>query len=85
MHLVYILYSITLDKYYIGYTSNLEERLYKHVHSSKGFTSRAKDWTIVHHEEYSTKSDALMREKQIKNWKNRSLIENLITIQRNRG
>ena len=85
MHLVYILYSTTLDKYYIGYTSNLEERLYKHLHSAKGFTSRAKDWTIVHPEEYSTKSEALMREKQIKNWKNRSLIENLITIQRNRG
>ena len=85
MHLVYILYSAILDKYYIGYTSNLEERLYKHLHSSKGFTSRAKDWIIVYHESYSTKSDALIREKQIKNWKNRSLIENLITIQRNRG
>ena len=83
MHLVYILYSTILDKYYIGYTSNLEERLYKHLHSSKGFTSRAKDWIIVYHEAYSTKSDALIREKQIKNWKNRTFIENLITTQRN--
>jgi putative endonuclease len=85
MHFVYILYSTILEKYYIGCTSNLEERLYKHLHSSKGFTSRAKDWTIAYHEEYSTKSEALTREKQIKNWKNRSLIENLITTQRNTG
>ena len=78
MHFVYILFSASLNKFYIGSTNNIELRLYKHLHSKKGFTSRARDWIVVYHEEHSTKSDALIREKHIKKWKNRYLIETLI-------
>ena len=76
---VYILYSSTLDKYYVGYTGDsLEERLRKHNTQHKGFTGGLGDWIIRHIETFELKTDATRRERQIKNWKSRRLIEKLI-------
>ena len=77
---VYILYSASLDKYYVGFTSDLEERIRKHNTNHKGFTGRSNgDWKLRWKEIYSSKSEAMFRERQIKNWKSRKLIEKLIT------
>ena len=81
MYYTYILYSMLRDKYYIGCTSNPTERLKKHKAQHAGFTSAASDWTIVHTEAFITKQAALQREKQMKYWKSRKMIESL--IQRN--
>jgi putative endonuclease len=44
MPYVYLLFSETLDKFYIGHTEMLpEERLRKHLTNHGGFTSKAKD------------------------------------------
>ncbi len=75
---VYILYSEELDRYYIGVTSNLDERIRKHNSKHKGFTGRANDWCLVHKENYETKRDALVREREIKSWKSREMIQRLI-------
>ena len=76
---VYILYSKTLDKFYVGYTGDdLEERLRKHNSQHKGFTGGLGDWTICYSEPFELKTNAIKREKQIKNWKSRKLIEKLI-------
>lgn len=65
-----ILYSPSLNKYYVGSTGDtLEERIRKHNSNHKGFTSGSGDWLLKYVEEYSTKEVALKREKQIKNWK----------------
>jgi putative endonuclease len=75
---VYILYSSFKDKFYIGFTSNLEVRLIRHNQKSKGFTGNTNDWTLVYTETYDLKSEALAREKQIKSWKSRVKIKELI-------
>jgi putative endonuclease len=75
---VYILFSSTLNKYYVGYTGdNLLGRIRKHNSNHKGFTGGIGDWLLKYSEEYSTKEEALKREKEIKRWKSRKLIENL--------
>ena len=74
----YVLHSEALDKFYIGHTSNLEERLRKHNSNHKGFTGRANDWKRVYTEKYDTKSEAYARERQVKKWKNRNRLERLI-------
>ena len=79
MHYLYILFSASLNKYYIGHTSNLEERLQKHLSDHNGFTAKAKDWTIVYTETFGEKQSAAVREKQIKLWKSRKMIEKLIS------
>lgn len=76
---VYILYSLTKDKFYIGFTSNLEERIIRHNQKSKGFTGKINDWKMIYSEAYNTKSEALAREKQIKSWKSRIKIQQLIS------
>ena len=76
---MYILYSIILDHYYIGHTSeNLDERLRKHLSNHSGFTSKSKDWTLVYSEEFETKSLAYRRELEVKKWKSRIKIQKLI-------
>lgn len=75
----YILFSPALNKYYIGHTTEpLHERLRKHNSQHKGFTGRANDWRIVYFETLLTKQLAYARERQIKGWKSRAQIEDLI-------
>jgi putative endonuclease len=77
MFITYILFSETLQKFYIGYTAGeMNSRLLKHLSNHKGFTANAKDWEVVHIEQFETKSEALAREKQLKNWKSNKKIGN---------
>ena len=78
MYFVYIIYSQKLDKYYIGFSTDIESRLKKHNSISKGFTNPGKPWTLKYYEIFNSKNEALAREKQLKNWKNRRRIEDLI-------
>jgi len=80
MFYVYILYSKSIDKHYVGYTSVLlEERLRRHLSSHKGFTGRTKDWEIVYFESYDDKTKAILREQEIKKWKSKIRIIELIS------
>ena len=75
----YILYSPSLNKYYIGHTGeSLEGRLRKHNSNHKGFTGKVNDWEIVYKEQYETKEAAYARERQVKGWKSKRNIEQLI-------
>ncbi len=78
MHFVYILYSVSRQKFYIGYTTNLVNRIIKHNSKHKAFTDGIKDWEIVFTDQFETKEEAISREKQIKGWKSRQLIEALV-------
>jgi putative endonuclease len=80
MAFLYILHSITTDKYYIGSTrDSIEHRLEKHLSNHKGFTAKAKDWKIVHLEYFQLFEDAYLRERTIKAWKSKKMIEKLIS------
>ncbi len=81
MYYVYILYSKSIDKYYIGYTSNLELRIAQHnsgFHKSKFTRKNSSDWDLVYQEKFNSKSKAIIREKEIKSFKSRSYIQSLI-------
>ena len=79
MHIVYILYSLVTNKYYVRFTGDeLQERIRKHNSNHKGFTGGKADWVLKYFESYLTKAEAMEREKQIKGWKSRKLIEKLI-------
>ena len=76
--IVYILFSESKNKFYIGFTSNLEDRLIRHNQKSKGFTGSTNDWKIVYTENYEMKELARKRELQIKSWKSRIKILELL-------
>ena len=74
----YILYSKKNDKYYIGYTSDINSRLEKHNLGGTKSTRNGRPWILVYKEEYNTKTDAIKRENEIKKKKSRKYIEFLI-------
>ena len=79
-YLVYILYSVELDRYYIGHTGEpIAERLRKHLSNHSGYTSKAKDWTLMLTEEYASKVQAYAREREIKRKKSKKYIQKLIS------
>ena len=83
MFYVYILYSLKRNVFYIGHTGDdLEERLRKHNSNHKGFTGKTGDWTIVYTEMFSSKTNAYQREREIKAWKSRNRIDDLIASMR---
>ncbi len=75
---VYILHSLTKDKFYIGYTADLSARIIRHNQKSKGFTGSTNDWILVYQEEFNLQIEAIQREKQIKSWKSKIKIKELI-------
>ena len=79
MFIVYILHSQSLDRYYVGYTNDLERRLTEHNRKKGKYTDSGIPWQLVYHEIYSTKTDAMNREKFIKGKKSRTFIEFLIS------
>ncbi len=75
----YILHSISIDRFYIGSTKTpLADRLRRHNTNHKGFTGRTNDWKVVYEEKFDSYLDALAREKEIKSWKSRKKIIELI-------
>jgi len=77
-YLVYILKSKKTGKHYTGCTSNIATRLEKHNAGATKSTRTGIPWYLVYSETYNTKSEALTREKEIKNKKSRTHIERLI-------
>ena len=79
MYKVYALYSPTYNKIYIGYSSNLEERLLSHNElATKGYTVRFRPWIVIYTEDYKTKKEAMLREKQLKSANGREFIWDII-------
>jgi putative endonuclease len=79
MYTTYILYSNLKDKYYVGFTGDeMEERLRKHNSNHKGFIGGVRDWKIVYVESFLEKNKAMKKEKEIKAWKSRKKVEELI-------
>ena len=79
MYTVYVLYSKTFDKIYIGMTSDISERFKSHNKlSKKGWTKNFRPWEIIYREEYEEKAAALKREKQLKSASGRAFIRSLI-------
>ena len=67
---VYILAGKRNGTLYIGVTSNLADRIYKHKQGLyDGFTKKYKIEKLVYYEVYGDVYGAINREKQLKDWK----------------
>jgi putative endonuclease len=78
MFFVYIVYSTSLDRYYVGYTQDLAKRLNDHNSGISAYTARSKDWQLKWHMSFQTRELAMQKERQIKAKKSRKYIEWLI-------
>ena len=79
---LYILQSESTSRFYIGQTQDVPERLaYHNANYSKSLKNRG-PWRLVYTEQYKTRSEAVLRESQLKSWKDRRMIEKLLSASR---
>ncbi|MGM9477771.1 GIY-YIG nuclease family protein [Pedobacter sp. GSP4] len=76
MYYLYILYSASSDKYYIGYSNDPNRRLQEHNSTDRvTYTSKYRPWVLVKAIVISeTRSFAMKIEKTIKRTKSRKII-----------
>ena len=83
MFFVYILYSPSLDRHYIGQTGDAKERFHLHLDQSTDFTAQADDWLLVFLEPMSSRKEAVRLERRIKQSKSRLSVARYIQDARN--
>ena len=83
MFFIYILYSETSDKYYIGYTEDVAKRLHFHNNPIRVcYTSKHIPWLLKRSFKVgSSRSFALRVEKKIKKMKSRKFTEQLLDLE----
>jgi putative endonuclease len=81
-YLVYILRSEKDGSYYIGHTSDLDKRLRHHNEQRSTYTRGKVPWKLIYHEVFTTRSEAMKREQEIKRMKSREYIERLVRASR---
>ena len=74
-YFVYILYSKSTDAYYKGQTSDLEDRFRRHNNKQEKATRNGVPWNLLWYSEKSTRSEALILERKLKNLSRNRTIE----------
>ena len=65
----YIMSNQYRTTFYIGVTSNLEARVWQHINNEgSAFVKKYKLYDLVYYEYFEKITDAIDREKQLKNW-----------------
>ena len=77
MYFVYVLKSFKDNKRYIGMSSNLQRRLYEHNNGLVKSTKNRKPLELIYFEEFSSKTEALKREKFFKSGSGRQFLKNV--------
>ena len=78
MFVVYILKSISNSRYYIGMTSNIDQRLRDHNSGANRSTKNKGPWELIYTEVFDTKDEAFKRERKIKSYKGGQAFKRLI-------
>ncbi|MDB4291934.1 GIY-YIG nuclease family protein [Maribacter sp.] len=84
MHYLYIIYNQTIDRYYIGESPDVINRLGQHNshYFKKGYTKAAQDWKIVLSKKCENKEDAQYLERFMKRMKSKKFIQKIIQDQK---
>jgi len=76
---VYILKSLKDDRFYIGQTSDIANRINRHNSGQVTATKNRRPLVIIHTEKFATRAQAMQREKYLKSLKSQKYIsENII-------
>ena len=63
---VYIIESLQDGTFYKGFSTDYKKRLEQHNNGESRYTSGKVPWKLVHVEEYTSKREALIRERNLK-------------------
>jgi len=82
---VYVLQSVSTGRYYMGYTSDLTQRLGRHNNGITKSTKNRGPWMLVYQECFPTKLDAMRRERFLKTRQGREELKQLLSVARSAG
>ena len=72
---VYVLRSIEFERNYVGFSKSVENRLKEHNSGKTRSTRPYRPWRLLFYERYSSKAEALEREKFLKTGQGREHIK----------
>jgi len=78
MYYVYVLKSQVDSKLYVGYTTNLRERLQKHQNGEVTSTKFRRPFELIFYEGYKSMKDAKRREGYLKTSKGKSSLRMIL-------
>ena len=79
MYCVYIIFSESIDSYYVGETIDVVERLEQHNSGfyNASYTKQAKDWILYHKIDCDSRKQARKIETHVKKMKSKVYFQNL--------
>jgi putative endonuclease len=80
-YFVYVLKSENFDRFYIGQTDNIERRLKQHNKGKVLSTIAYVPFKLVLKEEFSSRCDAVAREKELKSTNGRRYIKSILILE----
>jgi len=75
-----------INKIYIGQTADIDSRLQRHngllKNKGKSYTHKNNkdEWKLIYKEDFNTRQEAMKRERELKSFRGREFIRNLIKI-----
>ena len=75
---VYVLRSLKDGRYYIGQTSDLDQRLKRHNTNTGRYTKNKGPFVLIYKEEFISRSEAMRREKFLKSGQGREYLKEVI-------
>ncbi len=78
MFFVYVIISLKTGRLYIGQTDNLQRRLAQHNNGEVRSTKSFRPWKLIYRQKFSTRREAMQREKYLKSLKNKKYLLKVI-------
>ena len=78
MYFVYVLQSESAGRHYVGFTSDLSQRLGQHNNGITKSTKNRGPWKLVHHEQFDTRPEAVRRERFFKTGQGREELKRIL-------
>ncbi|MFC1554514.1 GIY-YIG nuclease family protein [candidate division KSB1 bacterium] len=77
MYYIYILYSKSFDRYYIGQTDNVKARINRHNAGEVKSPKHYIPWELRYTEQFASRGEAMKRERFLKNQRNKESYKKL--------
>ena len=82
---VYILFSLSIRKYYIGQTKDVKERLNRHNSGREKYTTKGKPWQLEFYSWCDSRAEAMQLERKLKNLRSQERIKKFIEEELSKG
>jgi len=79
MHSVYVLMSLKENKFYVGYTENIEQRVSEHNSGKNVSTQNRRPLKLLYYESHLSKQDALKRERYFKTSQGKTTLKQVLS------